>query len=336
MSLELELLPVDIESLAGWEDEWRQLEQRSPNASPYTTYDWLHAWASVYQPRNLHVARAVTADDGATAALGLIEVDRIRGWRFAGGVITPHRAPLCADGREDGVWNALAVWLRTNPRAWSTLEASGVGQAAQALPGARLWDSAVPCLAVPDSFEAYLASMPSRRRQEIRRRLRRTQEAGVEVRQVPADATESALADFLRLCERRADIKKGDKLLVQLLERVDTCSSIELHVFEVLSEQKRIGISLELVHSEVSYPYNLAWEPDASRLAPGILMALNAVTYAIAHGLRTINLGPGEQTYKLELGFIPETRLMLHAINPSAWGRALRTVGSAYQRLRRP
>lgn len=337
-AVELELLPIDVSGLTAWESVWRELECRTTNDSVYTSYDWLRAWVEVYKPRKLMLAHVVEPDDGSTASLGLIEVDRIGGWRFAGGLVSPRRAPLCAAGRREAVWKALATWLHAHPRAWSTIEACEVGEAAQEIPGARLEARITPCLTLPDSFDDHLASLSAKQRHEVRRRLRRTQEAGVEVHRVPSEAVESALADLLRLHHRRADVKgmntNLDGRLVQMLREISTSNSIELYVFEVLSKGERVGVSVELAYGGVSYPYVLGWEPQTSNLAPGILLALNAITASLQEGLRAIDLGPGDQDYKLALGFRPESRLVLEATNPSPWGHALRAAGTTYARFR--
>jgi CelD/BcsL family acetyltransferase involved in cellulose biosynthesis len=334
-TLELQLVRVDLDTFSGWGERWRALEQRAPDTSAYATFDWLHAWASVYQPRKLLLAHAVKTDDRTTAALGLIDVDRIRGWRFAGGAISPQRAPLCAPGCEAEVWRLLAAWLRRHRNMWSSLEASGIGEQAACVPGARLFAAPVPCLSVPGDFDAYLASMTGRQRKEVRRRLRRTEEASIEVREVSVDAFASAFADFLRMSELRPEIRKNhDRALGRMVERVATRSEIEVHLFEVIENEVRIGVSIDLIHNEVYYPYCLAWEPDRSAVAPGILLALNTIAFSIDRGLRVVNLGPGEQAYKQSLGFVAQEGLKLEAGNPASAGRALRILGDAYQRVR--
>jgi CelD/BcsL family acetyltransferase involved in cellulose biosynthesis len=336
--VKLELLPIDVSELATWEQDWRELERRTANDCVYTCYDWLRAWAEIYKPRKLLLAHATEPDDTGTVSLGLIEVDRVGGWRFAGGLVSPRRAPLCAAGHREAVWKELVRWLHAHPRAWSTVEASEVGDAAREIPGARLETRITPCLTLPSSFDDHLASLSAKQRHEIRRRLRRTQEAGVEVRRVPNEAVEGALADLLYLHRRRADVKgmntNLDERLVQMLRDVSTSSSIELYVFEVLSKGERIGVSVDLAYAGVSYPYVLGWEPQTSSLAPGILLALNTITASLQEGLRAIDLGPGDQNYKLALGFIPESRFVLEATNPSPWGHALRAAGTTYARLR--
>jgi CelD/BcsL family acetyltransferase involved in cellulose biosynthesis len=338
-AIELSLLAVDIEQISKWKSEWQYLEGQSTNPSVYTAYDWVHAWAEVYQPRRLLIARAVKVDNGAPAGIGLIEIDRIRGWRFAGGELSARRAPVCAAGCEDGVWHGLASWLRRHPRAWSTLEAWEVGESAGAVPGAHLEMRESFCLSTPDSLDSYFALLPSRHRSEMRRRLRRGEQAGITVREVPVGDRQDAIRDFIRLHQLRADAKSEvhttiDERLEAMLTKVLPSNSIELYLYEICHEDARVAVDVKFAYRGVGYPYNLGWEPDVAHLGPGIHLAINGVSDAIARSLHTIDLGAGDQRYKRVLGFAPNPQFLLYATNPATAARAMQALGSAYQRLR--
>jgi CelD/BcsL family acetyltransferase involved in cellulose biosynthesis len=336
----IELQPIEVAGLAVLEREWRELEGRATSDSIYTSFDWLRAWAEVYRPRRLVAMRAVDTDDNRTAALGLIEIDRVREWRFAGGAQTPRRAPLCANGYEDAVWKALGKWLRSHPHAWSTLHAAELGPGAEALPHARMQVRHTPCRSLPDSFDSYLASLTSKRRGDARRRLRLIDQVGIEIREVMPGELERAIEDFIRLHHRRADTKRETRLnldnrLDKLLMRIQGAASLDLTVFEMRHCDERIGLNVVLERGGIVYLYSHGWDPAAARFAPGIVMALETIRYAIDRGMLTIDMGPGEQRYKLDLGFTPDPRLMLEAYNPLGWARALRIAADAYARLRR-
>jgi CelD/BcsL family acetyltransferase involved in cellulose biosynthesis len=235
------------------------------------------------------------------------------------------------------MWNGLAAWLQANRRAWTTLEAHEVAPAAAVVRRSNLSEQTVPCLAVPDSFDDYLSSLSSRRRHEVRRRLARSEEAGIKVREVGPGSVESALADFVHLYERRGAVVGRSRVherLVALLSRFTADSPVELHVFEVTDGRARLGVSLDLLHKDGYFPYSLAWSPEAAHLAPGILLTINVIHYAISRGLRIIDLGPGGQSYKLALGFVPEARLTLRVVNGSLWSKAMIAGGALYGRFR--
>jgi CelD/BcsL family acetyltransferase involved in cellulose biosynthesis len=338
-ALGLSLLEVDSASLAAWREAWRGLEQRSSDTSPFTTYDWVQAWVETYRPQRLLLAHVVERSGGSTVALGLFEVSRLREWSFAGGEVTPRRSLLCASGYADAAWRALAQWLQANPRAWSTLDAREVAEVAAGVPGARLTATRTPCLALPDSFESYLASLPSKRRSDLRRRLRLTEQAGVEVRRVPEQEMERAIADFLRLHEQRASAKAEhhanvDDRLGRLLAQVCASETIDLSVLEIRQDEITVATNVCLEHAGVLYPYSHGWDPRGARLAPGIVMALDFIRDASSRGLSRIDLGPGEQDYKAALGAVPSRRLTLQASNPAIWARTVRSAYATYERLR--
>jgi CelD/BcsL family acetyltransferase involved in cellulose biosynthesis len=106
-------------------------------------------------------------------------------------------------------------------------------------------------------------------------------------------------------------------------------------VFEIRHDDIPVAINIRLEHQGVIYPYSHGWDPRDARLAPGIVMALDFIRDATSRGLRSIDMGPGEQDYKLALGATPSKRLTLHAENRAIWARGVRVACTIYQRLRR-
>ncbi|MFZ1924822.1 MAG: hypothetical protein WAU42_01630, partial [Solirubrobacteraceae bacterium] len=190
-------LELAVDSIAAGEIErlasdWRELELRAQDVNLYSTFDWLSAWATAYEPKRLLLIRIVANRD-ELIALGLVELSRLRGWRFAGSSVTSRRSLLCAKGQEDAAWRALARWLNENPLAWSTFEGAEVPRSAESIPGARLSANVTPVLATPESWDSYLASLSSKRRADVRRRLRLTDSANLEVRETPVSEMDGAL-----------------------------------------------------------------------------------------------------------------------------------------------
>src|SRR3712207_5417944 len=78
----VEVIGVDPAGMRAWEPAWRSLERRSPAAAPFVCFVWLAAWAEVYRPRELAVVQV--GERAEPVAVGLVEIARGRGWRFAG------------------------------------------------------------------------------------------------------------------------------------------------------------------------------------------------------------------------------------------------------------
>lgn len=325
----------EIEHLAS---DWRELERRAQDVNLYLTFDWLSAWATVYEPKGLLVIRIVT-DSDELIALGLVELSRLRGWCFAGGPITSRRSLLCAKGHEDAAWRALARWLGENPLAWSSLEASEVPLSAESIPGARSSVNVTPMLAIPESWDSYLASLSSKRRADVRRRLRLTDSANLEVREIPASDLDGALDDFLRLHHLRTDFKGErhpdiDRRLTRLLAKLAHDSSVRVSLVEIRSAGVRVAVRISLENQRVLYLYNHGWDPELASLAPGIVLALNSIEEAVARKLSVIDMGAGEHSYKMGLGAVAEGRFALEAHNPRIWARVVRSAYATYVRVR--
>jgi CelD/BcsL family acetyltransferase involved in cellulose biosynthesis len=334
--LRLTLTPTSAAELPAWREIWQSLEASSDRPSLYTSYDWLSAWAQVIGAPRLLLLRAVDADD-RTVALALAETDRLRNVRFAGGDLTPTRRPLCEPGSVSPTWRALSGWLRDHPGAWSTFAATGVGAEAEALPAAEVDRMDGTYLVLPASFDEHLARLSERNRNEVRRRLRRSQESGAALRRVPADRVDAALGDFLSFHRRRA-AEAGIATAVDeralVLLRAATSGDAEL---DVLRGGDRVAVGINVLYRDVMFPYAIGWAPDASSLAPGILLTIDTVTESLRRGLHAVDMGPGAQKYKLSLGFDVVAHHVVHATNPSIPGRSYRAVGrlAAYARAAR-
>lgn len=325
----------EIERLAS---DWRELELRAQDVNLYSTFDWLSAWATAYEPKRLLLIRIV-ANRGELIALGLVELSRLRGWRFAGSSVTSRRSLLCAKGQEDAAWRALARWLNENPLAWSTFEGAEVPRSAESIPGARLSANVTPVLATPESWDSYLASLSSKRRADVRRRLRLTDSANLEVRETPVSEMDGALEDFLRLHHLRTDFKGErhpdiDLRLTRLLATLASHSSVRVSLVEIRRAGARIAVRISLEHLGVLYLYNHGWDPEFASLAPGIVLALNSIEEATDRKVSVIDMGAGEQSYKMGLGAVAERRLTLEAHNPRIWARIVRSAYATYVRVR--
>jgi CelD/BcsL family acetyltransferase involved in cellulose biosynthesis len=258
--------------------------------------------------------------------MGLLEAPPGRAWRFAGGPVTGQRALLCADGREAAAWQALSGWLTDHPADWRRLDGAGAPDAAAVLPGARLRAISAPRLRLPGSFDDYLRERSPTVRKSFKQKLRRVESAGAEVREVNEADRPAALRAFLELHHRRARVKaerhpQMDERLVDLLESAGRGPDLRLRVFELVADGAPRGVTVRVDHRGTGYFYNAGIDPDAGRLSPGIVLELASIRDAIARGLRTFDLGPGEYRYKTELGGGSERWFDFTAASPSLRGR---------------
>ncbi len=326
---------IDAEGFAALEHEWRALESLATDDSPYLTYDWLSAWVEVYRPRRLALARVQDELDG-NLALGLLEARRPKRWRFAGQPVSPERGLLCAGASCADAWGAMGAWLREHPHTWRMLEAEAVQLPAVGLPGVRSRPVALLTLNLPRSFDEYLEWTNGKK---ARKRLRRAERSSARLREVALDARPDALRDFVRLHGMRAASKGErhpavDDRLARLLELVDRGQSVRLRTFDLKVDGERIGVSVRLDHGSAAYSYNDGLHPDHMSLSPGMLLEFESIRSAIEQGLVRYDLGPGDFSYKRELGAAPAERHSIEAVSAGVRARIASGTDATQRALR--
>lgn len=335
-SLELEVVALDDAEFARYEDEWRLLESRSAEATPFLSHEWLAAWLRAYEPKRVALIRA-SEPDGTTTALALLEQGSLGRWYFAGAPVTSQRGLLCANGVESRSWHALGTWLAAHRRDWTTLVGEGVSAAAAALPSARMVAAPVAVVDLPDSFDSYLAARSRHCQREMKRKLRLLETRNLELRR-PLDA-ERALGDLSRLHRLRAESRNEshpqiDSRLVGMLASLAAARTMKLSLLELAAGRRTLGVIAGLEYGDMLYAYNSGADTTESGISPGIVLMLGLVRCAIADGLRRIDLGPGDYRYKRELGSVPLERFQLAVSSPTARAAAIRFTAPAATSLR--
>ena len=318
--LRVEAESLDPQRLELVKHEWQQLEEVSPNATPYVGFDWLHAWAQIYEPRRLAVVRVTDSRD-KPVALGLLDTSSRTRWSFAGSPVTSDRRLLCAKGSEAAAWAAFGSWLLETPRAWASLDGEGAGPAVATLPRVRLDPVSFFRFDLPDSFEAYLANRPSETRKRFRQRLRYLERADGRVSE--AVSSEHAVHDLIRLHLDRARSKgerhpQMDGRLEAML--VLLAADRTLVATEVRTRDELLGVAVHCDYHGTRYFYNGGIREAGSQLSPGVLLELDAVRTAIDRGLGRFDLGPGYYSYKHELGGVPVARYTFMSASPTPRG----------------
>ena len=322
----LEVIALESTDFADCKDEWRLLESRAAEATPFLSHDWLAAWLRAYEPKRVALVR-VSEPDGTTTALGLLEQGGHGRWYFAGAPVTSQRGLLCATDLEGRSWHALGSWLAEHRRDWVTLVGEGVTAGAAVLPSARLVAAPVVVVDLPDSFDAYLAARSRHCEREMRRKLRLLEKRGLELRR-PLDAGR-ALGELVRLHGIRAESKNEshpqvDSRLVRMLASLVDASATSLVMLELAIGERTLGVIAGLEYGDTLYAYNSGVDTTEPGLSPGIVLMLGLIRCAIADGFRRIDLGPGEYRYKRELGGAPVERFQLAASSPTLAATTIR------------
>ena len=160
-------------------------------------------------------------------------------------------------------------------------------------------------LDLPDSFEAYLATIRKKERHELRRKRRRfDNERGSAT--LERRSGSEAVALFADLHRRSA----GDKgtFMTSDMERF----FLAMHqtaggVIDVLVDGSGVPASaiFSFEDDEATYLYNSAFEPDVGHLSPGNVVLSHMIESAIGRGHTVFDFLKGDETYKFRLGARP-------------------------------
>jgi CelD/BcsL family acetyltransferase involved in cellulose biosynthesis len=316
-------LITDTRSLESLQSEWDALAIAC--GLPLMTPDWVMSWWRHLAPANAQL-RTITVRAG-DELVGLVPMyvapRRLRriDYRLPGIELAARLSPLAIPGREWDVAGATAELLA----GW---EPQPDAIALEGIPLASPWPAALrsgwPGLVRPtmrqylvhgaptialrhSSFEEWMASKSANFRSQMRRTRRQFAAAGGRVRLCTEETAHADVEAFMRLHAGRwegrgsSGIVAGGERLSAMLEAVArahaTNGRLRLWMLEI--ESQPISAQLFIAAGgEVAY-VNGGWDERFARLKPAMLGILHAVEDSFARKEQRIDLGGGEQSYKL-------------------------------------
>jgi CelD/BcsL family acetyltransferase involved in cellulose biosynthesis len=315
---------------------WNRLHASSRLRSPFLSFTWQEAWTRAFvSERRLEVRTVKDADGSLVAVLPLYEVASGVMELVGGADVSDYLDLLSVADREEAAWAALLssrgddrdAWvLHAVPAASPTLTVAPALAAAAGLDAAVSVEERCPVLALPESWDAYLARLPGKHRHELQRKVRRLEreapDAHVSSAAEPADV-ERRFDDFLHL-HRRSRAGKArfmDERMETFFRRVVMAFSAEdgvrLWLLDTPTGPMAAFVCLEW-DGTVGL-YNSGFDPDRAALAPGIVLLSHVIRDAIARGKRRFDFLRGEERYKYEFGPVPEDVCALR-VEPRAPG----------------
>jgi CelD/BcsL family acetyltransferase involved in cellulose biosynthesis len=297
--------------------DWDHLVEADPEATVFHTPRWLKLFweelgagtprvAVVHRGGEDVAAAAFDVRDGTLAWLGGFDVTD-----YMGPVSAPGDRPLAA--RE--LMSALCLL-----EGWQSADLAGLPEdgswlgalrdaAVAAGMDARVEDDAIaPFVALPETFDAYLAGLHSKQRHEIRRKERRLRERYPDTRLV--DATAETLSDDMdRFVEmHRSAVGEKGRFMVpgmelffrRLAEELLPDGTMRLSFIE--ANGRRIAGAMGFRWRDRFLLYNSAFDHAEGRVAPGMVLVAELIRAAIEEGRRGFDMLKGDLPYKYRFG----------------------------------
>ncbi len=321
---------TDEETFASMGAEWNALLEKSAIRVPFLRHEYLFSWwetrgGGEWPQASLYI---VTARDAEGRLQGIAPLFRApdedgQGSRllFLGSVeisdfldfLTP------AETLPDFV-HALFDYLIQQPEAWQAFDAFNLLEDSPSLAlleaqaQARGWRfrrerlQPAPRVALPDSWEAYLAGIKKKQRHEIRRKVRRAENDSRSVRWyiVEDEASLDAEMDaFLRLMayDPQKDAFLTEVMRSQMRRMVHAAFQagwLQLAFLEVDGEKAAAYLNLDFDNQ--IWVYNSGLNANYRDLSPGWVLLSYLIQWAIANGRTAFDFMRGDEDYKYRFG----------------------------------
>jgi CelD/BcsL family acetyltransferase involved in cellulose biosynthesis len=306
--------------------EWRDLVARDTNGHVFSTPEWMRLWWEEFGAGKDLLFLTMTRGSEVAATIPLyrkVERDR-KVLRFVGGIdLTDYLGPICAPEDRDEVAATLALWLSDTDEPWDEFDAHNMpvpsGFAESLVDHLdrvgfdfRLeQEETAALLQLPSDWDTYLARLGRKERHELRRKQRRLvrEYPDAVFRRGTDDTLEGDLKYFVEM-HRGAEGMKGHFMrpeIATFFERVAHAFAplgwLRLDFLEIGDRPVASTFSFEV--DGVFYLYNSAYEPDAARLSPGLMLVSELVSGCIDRGVRIFDFLRGPERYKYQLGAEP-------------------------------
>ena len=319
-----------IDELQRYCTDWRKLGV----ASPFTSPEWMIRWAKTFLARGSGAELFTLAAFDAGRLVGLAPWYRRRTrthrrvleFLGSGRVCSDHLSVVAAPGRQIEVAAELADFLASSVlrHQWDAIDLEGVDAddpamaafidrcRAQQLGHVSLRGATASYwMALPESWESFLASCSKNRRKRLRRWQRRYIDSGrlqqsvaTEAHQVPA-----LFATLVELHNRRrrglgqcGAFEDADFLEFHRAVLPEMLQSRQLRLSLVELDGRPIAAEYILRDDQTWLAYQSGLDPASIEHGPGNLSLMLSVQEAIRHGARRLDFLRGEEPYKLAWG----------------------------------
>ncbi len=296
-------LLMKFEKLSRCAELWEPIFQQTEDASPFISYEWYYALSCNLLRDDPTVI--LFSENSQTIGIIPARLDHNTIRMIGDERVTDLNDVICLPGYEQKISETIASFIERNKLHVDLFPLDPDSSLILYLP--RFLDTVkvdeadtCPILLLPDSWDRYLASLSSKSRHELRRKLRKA--VGTIIKTV-----EPGQINMLFKSMRISDKSKKDFLTP------DVCGFFKmLAVFfhekgwlrfrAAFVNSQPIAVLFAFTFRRRIYLYNTGFEPEYGNLSPGIVTIGLDIKDAIDEGFKAYDFLRGGEEYKYRFG----------------------------------
>ena len=297
--------------------EWERLLSVSPVNSLFLTPQWQEVWWGAFGDGSGMAGFYIRDADGVTAIASLAR--RGDTLSFVGNQDTfDYNDFIVSPGFEEEFYPS--VLRRLEEENCNALELNSLIESSPTLahlPGVArslgfqvdvVQEDVTSGVALPDTWDKYLALLSKKDRHELRRKFRRLEseaQSSWYCLSAPEEVT-GAVGDFITLMRQSSQEKtdymtpERERFFHSMAERMALLGLLKLYFMEI--DGLRVATSLCFDYASTRLLYNSGYNPDYSYYSVGLLLNALCLGDAISQGLGYFDFLRGPEPYKHHLG----------------------------------
>lgn len=336
VEIDLKLKTVaDLEGFQALESDWQALADRDPRANLFQTHLWLSSLTTLELSERCQLRIVCFYNDErlvAVAPFVLVKAFSVLNYgvlRFLGqGLNDFNDVIIDRDQLAGPVFVQLSNWLEDNKQDIQRLELENVMEGSYLAENfhrlnleqrfaSSIKEFQEDChfIDLPDDFDAYMKTLASRKRKNLKRRGRRIHDnfdVDVTVIKAGDDQTE-ALEALIRLHQIRQESRyqrgmfwsDGRKeMFQQLFSELIERNWIALHVMRLDGEIVVVKIGLDFNGRRILYNGGIVYDEKYNSYGIGKWFYLCQIEDAIERNMKEVNFGRGGETHKGDYGTV--------------------------------
>ena len=303
--------------------EWRELAASLSPANAFLSFEWMSTWWQQFG-KDAQLA-LITVRDSAGTLLGLAPfyISRQLGLRRLGFLADQHAGSdyldiLCVPGQEEAVVEEVARTVRAQRSRWDYIELKDTADsetlrhfawlmAEEGLHVNRAPASVCPYVSLPETFDAYTASISGQFRRDVNRRWRTLQRDHAATFETFSSVDDIRLyfPELCRLHGLRFDSQNRDSAFLQPSALAFFSQSVEAlakagvaRMFILRAGPDVIAALLGFSVGKQFQYFQLGLDPNWSRSGPGKVLLSLVIEAAIRNGHTDFDFLRGGESYK--------------------------------------